>query len=51
VEIEHFFETYKALEDKAVDVVGWRDRDAALQVLRDDRGAWLEERAAVGQRG
>ena len=37
VEIEHFFQTYKALEDKAVDVVGWRDRDRALDVLRTDR--------------
>jgi inorganic pyrophosphatase len=43
VEIEQFFNTYKALEDKAVDVVGWRDQEAALQVLRDDRTAWLRE--------
>ncbi len=43
VEIEHFFNTYKALEDKAVDVVGWRDEDAAMQVLRDDRATWLRE--------
>ena len=33
VEIEHFFKTYKMLENKAVDVVGWRDRDRALEVL------------------
>jgi inorganic pyrophosphatase len=46
VEIEHFFDTYKTLEDKAVDMVGWRERDAALQVLRDDRAAWLREREA-----
>ena len=43
VEIEHFFQTYKALEDKAVDVVGWRDRDRALEVLRADRVAWERE--------
>ena len=43
VEIEQFFNTYKALEDKAVDVVGWRDHEAALQVLRDDRATWLRE--------
>ena len=43
VEIEHFFNTYKALEDKAVDVVGWRDQEAALQVLRDDRATWIRE--------
>ena len=35
VEIEHFFETYKALEDKTVDVLGWRERERALDVLRD----------------
>ena len=33
VEIEHFFETYKLLENKAVDVVGWRELDRALEVL------------------
>src|SRR4029078_9541155 len=26
VEIEHFFQTYKMLEDKTVDVVRWRHR-------------------------
>jgi inorganic pyrophosphatase len=50
VEIEHFFQTYKALEDKAVEMVGWRDRDRALEVLRTDRELWLHERdeAAIG---
>ena len=43
VEIEQFFATYKVLEDKAVDVIGWSDHDAALQVLRDDRAAWIKE--------
>jgi len=43
VEIDHFFQTYKTLEDKTVDVVGWRDRDYALQLLRDDRDTWLRE--------
>ncbi|HVL54707.1 MAG TPA: inorganic diphosphatase, partial [Vitreimonas sp.] len=33
VEIEHFFQTYKMLEDKAVEVVGWREREPALEVL------------------
>ena len=42
-EIEHFFETYKALEDKTVDVIGWRERDQALDVLRTDRAAWERE--------
>jgi inorganic pyrophosphatase len=43
VEIEHFFQTYKALEDKTVDVLGWRERDRALDVLRTDRAAWEAE--------
>ncbi len=43
VEIEHFFQTYKALEDKTVDVLGWRERDRALEVLRTDRAAWETE--------
>jgi inorganic pyrophosphatase len=43
VEIEHFFETYKLLENKAVDVVGWRDRDRALQVLAADRARFQDE--------
>ena len=40
VEIEHFFQTYKALEDKTVEMLGWRERDRALEVLRADRVAW-----------
>jgi inorganic pyrophosphatase len=40
VEIEHFFETYKLLEDKTVEVLGWRPRDHARQVLVDDRRRW-----------
>ena len=37
VEIEHFFETYKTLEDKTVEVVGWRDERRAREVLLADR--------------
>ncbi len=44
VEIEHFFQTYKLLENKATDVVGWRDRDRAFEILRADREAWHRER-------
>ena len=40
VEIEHFFETYKLLEDKTVEVLGWRDRERAFEILRADRVAW-----------
>jgi inorganic pyrophosphatase len=43
VEIEHFFETYKLLEDKAVEVIGWREREKAHEVLATDRAAFLAE--------
>jgi len=46
VEMEHFFDTYKFLEDKTVEVLGWRDRDRALEVLRADRAAWEDEATA-----
>jgi inorganic pyrophosphatase len=47
VEIEHFFETYKLLEDKTVEVLGWRQRDHARQVLVDDRKRWEHEARAA----
>ncbi len=50
VEIEHFFETYKLLEDKAVEVLGWRSRDEALETLRADRARWEREQAAQAGR-
>lgn len=40
VEIEHFFETYKLLENKATNVIGWRDREEAHRILLGDRDAW-----------
>jgi len=43
VEIEHFFETYKLLENKATDVLGWRDHVRAREVLTKDRSAWVQE--------
>ena len=45
VEIEHFFQTYKLLEKKTTEVLGWRERDRALEVLREDRAAWVREQA------
>jgi len=36
-EIENFFQTYKALEDKWTDVVGWEDAAAAERVIRQAR--------------
>jgi inorganic pyrophosphatase len=37
VEIEHFFQTYKLLEDKATEVVGWCAADRAFEELEADR--------------
>ena len=51
VEIEHFFETYKLLEDKTVEVLGWRDRDRALEILRADRAAWERETGRASDAG
>jgi len=45
VEIEHFFQTYKLLEKKTTEVLGWRERDRALEGLREDRAAWGREQA------
>jgi inorganic pyrophosphatase len=36
-EIENFFQTYKALEDKWTDVVGWEDAAAAARVITQAR--------------
>src|SRR2546429_4155662 len=43
VEIQHFFDTYKLLEAKETDVLGWHDRERALEVLREDREAFARE--------
>ncbi len=46
VEIEHFFETYKLLEEKATEVLGWRDLERAREILVADRAAWQREQGA-----
>ena len=49
IEIEHFFQTYKLLEDKLTDVVGWQDREHARELLLADRAHWLRDHGdAVG---
>ena len=53
IEIEHFFETYKLLEAKDTEVLGWRDASRAHEVLGDDRATFLKEsgkRGPTGQR-
>jgi inorganic pyrophosphatase len=39
LEIENFFKTYKALEPKWTEVVGWEDAAAALRVIQRARKA------------
>ncbi len=36
-EVMHFFEVYKALEEKDVDVVGWQGVDLALKLISQYR--------------
>ena len=36
-EIEHFFAVYKELENKSVDILGWKDRDAAIELIEKYR--------------
>jgi inorganic pyrophosphatase len=43
IEIEHFFNTYKLLEAKATDVMGWRNAARARAVLVADRATWQAE--------
>jgi inorganic pyrophosphatase len=48
VEIQHFFDTYKLLEAKETDVVGWRDAAVARGLLVADRATWLAEQGTPG---
>jgi len=43
VEIKHFFDTYKLLEDKEVDVIGWQEAERAREVLTADRETFERE--------
>ena len=45
VEIKHFFDTYKLLEEKEVEVLGWRQAERAREVLTTDRQAFEQEHA------
>jgi inorganic pyrophosphatase len=41
-EIETFFSTYKLLEDKETEVLGWHERDHALEVLQACRKRYAD---------
>jgi inorganic pyrophosphatase len=47
-EIEHFFITYKNLEDKSVETDGWAGVAETLELLREDRARWLAEGHQIG---
>jgi inorganic pyrophosphatase len=46
IEIEHFFLTYKLLEAKETEVLGWREAERAREVLLTDRALFEREEAA-----
>ena len=48
-ELEHFFAIYKELEGKPTHMDGWRDRDAALEVILESRNRALAQSAAGAQ--
>ncbi len=41
-EIENFFSTYKALEDKWTELVGWKDETEAWKVIEESEVRWQE---------
>ncbi len=45
VEIRHFFDTYKLLEAKETEVLGWREAEDARRLLLADRERYLGESA------
>lgn len=50
IEIEHFFDTYKLLENKQTEVVGWRDEVRAREVLLHDREVWRTQQGGSAGR-
>jgi inorganic pyrophosphatase len=44
-EIPHFFSVYKDLDEKPVEVEGWRSRQDALEVIEDARALHEQEQA------
>lgn len=44
LEIEHFFQVYKDLEKKKVDVQGWEDSTAAYQAIKDAQQLYMESK-------
>lgn len=45
-EVEHFFATYKDLEGKRTQVLGWKDRQAAHEIIQLSHTRYINENAA-----
>ncbi|HLG50703.1 MAG TPA: inorganic diphosphatase [Chloroflexota bacterium] len=45
-EIEYFFATYKTLERKMTQVIGWHNWEAAQRLIRDGRARFLQQQQA-----
>lgn len=45
--IEHFFSIYKDLEGKRTKALGWKNREAAHQMIRDCHQRFLQQQAAA----
>ena len=45
-EIEHFFSVYKNLEEKETKVLGWKDREAAYEVVRSSHERFVHSAVA-----
>jgi inorganic pyrophosphatase len=45
-EIEHFFTIYKELEKKKTGVEGWKDREAAINVIKASQRRYKKEQAS-----
>ena len=47
-EVQHFFEIYKELEGKQVEMKGWQDADAAKAAVAESRKRYLELQSVTG---
>ena len=47
-EVEHFFHTYKDLEGRRVEIVGWEKSDVAMGVIQDSIVRYEEKYLRVG---
>ena len=46
LEVEHFFAVYKDFEEERTKVLGWKDQDAAREIIRSSHQRHLESSAS-----